>query len=40
MKEFFEDFRTALLEVATDFLVVLPVFKKEKKIAKKIVSKK
>lgn len=39
MKNFFEDFKTALLEVANDFLVVLPVFKKEKKIAKKISKK-
>lgn len=40
MKDFFEDFRTALMEVANVFLIVLPIFKKEKEIAKKIVSKK
>ena len=39
MREFFEDFKTALMEVANDFLVVLPVFKREKKIAKKISKK-
>lgn len=39
MKNFFEDFKTALMEIATDFLFVLPTFRKEKKISK-IISKK
>ena len=41
MKDFFEDFRTALNEIATTFLFFIPnAYKKEKEIAKKISKNK
>lgn len=40
MKEFLEDFKTAIMEIATDFCTIIPfAFHKEKKAAKKIASK-
>ena len=40
MRAFFEDLKTALLEIATDFLFLIPIrCKKEKEVSKKISRK-